>query len=116
MDDEDREGLLQGTLEVQCGEPSRGYPTRRGLALADLVAIDQENVGAGAAQLACDGEPGEARSADEHIAVAVQRRALGAALGRAPGHVLSMIRGSRYPPKATDAASHRQPHSRDRRQ
>ena len=38
-----------------------------GLALADLVAVDDQHVGAGAGQLARDREPGEAGAADQHV-------------------------------------------------
>src|SRR5262249_59232827 len=55
----------------------------RGLALADLVAVDDENVGARPGQLARDGESGEAGTADEDVAVAIERRA-----------VLTALRGS----------------------
>ena len=50
-------------------------------ALADLVAIDDEHVGAGARQLARDGEPRERRAADEDV-------------------------GARHRPSAARAASH----------
>jgi hypothetical protein len=98
MDDQHRERLLQGALDIHRGQPARGDPAGGRLALADLVAIEHQHLGADAAQLARDGEPREARPADEHVAVTLQRGALRAPLGRARGHLLSMIRGSRYPP------------------
>ena len=58
----------------------------RGLALADLVAVDDQHARAGAGQLARDGEPREARAADEHVAVALQAGALRAPLRRSNRH------------------------------
>ena len=57
-----------------------------GLALADLVAVDEQHVGAAAGQLAGNGQPGEAGAADEHVVRAVDRRALVAALGLPARH------------------------------
>ena len=44
-----------------------GAAQARRRALADLVAVDHEHVGAAAGQLARDREPGEARAADQHV-------------------------------------------------
>ena len=62
-------------------QPWRGGRAGRGGALADLVAVDDEHVGAGARQLARDGEPRERRAADEDV-------------------------GARHRPSAARAASH----------
>ena len=51
-----------------------------GLALADLVAVDDQHVGAGAGQLARHGQPGEAGAADQHV---VARRSAACARRRA---------------------------------
>src|SRR5581483_3425199 len=58
----------------------------RRLALSYLVAIDHENVGATARELARHGQTGEARAADQNIAVPVERRARVAAFGRPCWH------------------------------
>ena len=87
MDDELSERLLERLLEPQGVQPPRGDAARRRLALADLVAVDHQHLGAGPGELPGDGEAREAGSADQDIAVAVQRRSLLAALGRSTGHV-----------------------------
>ena len=56
-------------------QPRRRRGAGRGGALADLVAVDHEHVGAGAGQLAGDGQPGEARAADQHVGARVARAA-----------------------------------------
>ena len=55
--------------------PSASQPHGRdaaggGLALADLVAIEDQDVGPGARELAGDRQPGEAGAADEDVVVA----------------------------------------------
>ena len=74
VDDELAEGLLERLLEPQRVEPAGRDPARRGLPLADLVAVDDEHVGAAAGQLARDRQAGEAGAADQHVAVAIERR------------------------------------------
>jgi hypothetical protein len=86
VDDELVEGLLQRLGELQRLQPAGRDRAGGGLALADLVAIDHHDVGAAARQLACDREPGEARAADEHVAVAVQGGARVSALGGPTWH------------------------------
>ncbi len=59
-------------LPDRAGQPERLEPrqrrrARRRGALADLVAVDQQDVGAAAGELARDGQPGEARAAHEHV-------------------------------------------------
>ena len=91
MKDELAERLPQGTLQVERLEPAGRNPTRGGLPLADLVAIDQQNVGAAASQFARHREPGEARAADQNVAIARERGPLDAPLGRSPWHCERMI-------------------------
>ena len=83
MDHQLAEGLLRGLLQGERVQPGGRDPARRGLPLADLVAVDHQHVGAAGGQLAGHGEPGEARAADQDVAVAIQRGAFLAALGRA---------------------------------
>ena len=71
--------------------PSAPQPLGRdaaggGLALADLVAVDDQHVGAGAGQLARDRQSGEAGAADQHVVAAVEGSALVAAFGRSDRH------------------------------
>jgi hypothetical protein len=56
------------------------------LALADLVAVDDQHARSAAAQLACHREPREARAAHENVEITVERGALGTALGGAHRH------------------------------
>ena len=53
-----------------------GRRAGRGLALADLVAVEDQHPGAGAGQLPCDRQPCEARTADHHVVVALEARSL----------------------------------------
>ena len=94
------ERLLQRFLEAQRVQPGSGNPARRGLPLADLVAVDHHHVGAGSGQLAGHRETREARSANQDIAVAAQGRALLTALGRSLRHKQVMIRGRLLTPCA----------------
>jgi hypothetical protein len=80
------ERLLEGLLQLERPQPGRRDAARRGLALADLVAIDDHHVGPTAGQLAGDSEPGEACSANQNVAIAIERRALVTALGGSPRH------------------------------
>ena len=73
--------------QLERRQPRGRDPAGRGLALADLVAVDHQHAGAGARELARDGEPGEARAADEHVAVALQAGALRAPLRRSNRHL-----------------------------
>ena len=81
--------LVEGLLDRPSGshrvEPVRGRGAGRGLALPDLVAIDDQDPGAGARQLACDREPRKARPADQHVAVVLQRCSLEPRLVRRVG-------------------------------
>ena len=86
VDDELGERLLQGLGEVQRGQPLRRDAAGRGLAFADLVAVDDQDVGAGGRELACDRQTSEAGAADEDVAVALKGGALLAALGGSSGH------------------------------
>jgi len=84
-----RELLADRPLDAHRVQPwgRRGAGARG--AFADLVAVDDEHVGAGAGELARHREAGEARPADQHVGtrgVGRQRRALGAAEGGAAAH------------------------------
>ena len=88
------EGHALELLADRAADAHRLQPRRRdragaGLALADLVAVDDEHVGAAARQLAGDREPGEAGAADQHVGALGERRALLAAQGRAARHRFS---------------------------
>ena len=52
VDDELAERLLERVLQAASPQPAGRDPARRGLALADLVAVDHHHVGAAAGQLA----------------------------------------------------------------
>ena len=80
------EALALGVHQPQPPQPLGRDAAGGGLALADLVAVDDQHVGAGARQLACDRQPGEAGAADEDVVLAVQGRALVAALGGSDRH------------------------------
>ncbi len=86
------EGHARELLADRARDAHRTQPRRRrgaggGGALADLVAVEDQHVGAGAGQLARDGQPGEARAADQHVgARALQRSALRPAQRGAAGH------------------------------
>ena len=80
------EGLANRALQAQVHEPVGGSGAGGGLALADLVAIEDEHPRARARELARHGEPGEARAADQHVALPAQTGALGASLGRSDRH------------------------------
>ena len=89
-------------LQAQRLEPRHRRRTRRGRVLADLVAIEHEDVGAGARELARDGEAGEAGAADEHVGALAVERLLGpplttrTAAGRRPARGAgSLCRGRR---------------------
>ena len=84
--DQGVEALALGRHQPQPPQPLGRDPAGGGLALADLVAVDDEDVCSGAGELACDGEAGEAGAADEDVALAVQRRTLVAALGGSDRH------------------------------
>jgi hypothetical protein len=53
-------------------KPCSRDPACGRLALADLVPVDHEHIGAGARQLAGHSEASEARSTHENVAIAVQ--------------------------------------------
>ena len=86
VDDEVRERLLDGVHQVEVLEPLRRRGARARLALADLVAVDHQHPRAAAMQLARDGQPGEARAADQHVVVPAQRGALVTALRGSDRH------------------------------
>ena len=78
--------LPDRALDAHRVQPRRRRRAGGRRALADLVAVDHEHVGAAAGQLARHREAGEARAADQHVGALVERRALGAAQRRAAGH------------------------------
>ncbi len=86
VDDELAEGLLAGGEEVERLEPEGGDPAGRGLALTDLIAVDQHHLGSGAGELPGHGQASEAGSADQHVAVGRELRALRASLGGSDRH------------------------------
>ena len=86
VDDQLAEGLLQRLLQPEGTEPRGRDPAGRGLTLADLVAIDDQDVGPAAGQLPGHGQTGEAGPADENVTVALQRCAVGSALGGSLWH------------------------------
>src|SRR4029079_19568109 len=73
--------LPRGPVHATRREPLGGRRARRGLALADLISIEDHHPGPGIGELAGDREAGEARTAEEDIGVAAHRRPLLAALG-----------------------------------
>ena len=86
---------------------SVGIAAGRGLALADLVAVDHQHARARARELARHGQPGEARAADQDVAVAARaecdrRRAWSpAARVRGIGAARPTLRAGRcLPPRA----------------
>ena len=86
------EGLAMRGLELEHGQPLGGHRARRRLPLADLVAVHDEDLRAAACELARDREPGEARAADENIAIVLQAGALGSPLRGPDRHLSPMIR------------------------
>src|SRR5215211_3613754 len=90
MDHEGVERLAHRPLEQESAQPAGRSRARRGLALADLVAVDHEHVGARGRELAGHGQPSEAGPADQHVGLAAERRALRATLGAASRHVTSL--------------------------
>ena len=87
------ERLEDRGLEPQVAQPPGRRGARGRLALADLVAVQDEDVGARGAQLARDREPGERGSADQDVVVAADGSALGAALRGSDGHLTARIIG-----------------------
>ena len=77
-----RSASIRPSASIHSGRDAAG----RGLPLADLVAIDEQHVGARAGQLAGHSEPGEARAADQHVVGAVQRGSLVASFGGSDRH------------------------------
>ncbi len=68
------EFLPRRALQAQRVQPPGRDAAGRGLSLADLVAVDHEDVGARAGQLARDRQSGEAGAADEHVVIAGERQ------------------------------------------
>ena len=58
----------------------------RRLALADLIAVDHQHASTAARKLTCNGEPGKARPADQHVIHPVQRSPLITAFCGSDGH------------------------------
>jgi len=67
VDDEGVEALTLRLHQPQLFQPAGGNPAGGGLALADLVAVDDQHVGAGAGQLPRDHQAGEARTAYKYV-------------------------------------------------
>ena len=67
VDDELVEALALRVHQPGDAQPVGRDAAGRGLPLADLVAVEEQDVGAGAGQLAGHREPGEAGAADQHV-------------------------------------------------
>ncbi len=70
------EALAQRAAQLQGVQPRGGNAARGGLALADLVAVDNQHPCATSRQLAGDREAREAGAAHQYIALALQAGAL----------------------------------------
>jgi hypothetical protein len=86
VDDEVAERLQDRRLEAHVRQPLGRRGAGRGLALADLVAVDDDHPRPAAPELARDREAREGRPADHHVVVAAERGTLGSSLRRANGH------------------------------
>src|SRR5436305_3400332 len=78
MIDEPVERLADRRLEAEVLQPVGGRGARAGLALADVVAVDDEHVGAAAGQLPRHREAPEAGPADQHVEAPGERCSLSA--------------------------------------
>ena len=94
VDEQGAERLPDRPLEAQAAQPLGRRRARGGLALPDLVAVEDQHARAGGAQLARDRQPGERRAADQDVELAGERCALGAALGGSDGHRKAGIIGN----------------------
>ena len=81
------EALALGVHQAERPQPVGRDPAGRGLALADLVAVEDQHVGAGAGQLAGDGQTGEAGAADQDVVAPAQRSPLVTTFRRPTGTV-----------------------------
>ena len=86
VDQQRVEALALGGHQPGGPQPVGRDAAGRGLALADLVAVDDQHRGAAARQLTRDREPGEAGAADQHVVGAGERNALVPAFGRPGRH------------------------------
>jgi hypothetical protein len=99
------EALALGLDQAHRPQPLGRDAAGGGLPLADLVAVDDQNVGTGAGKLACHGQSGEAGAADQDVATAVQRSPLVAPFGSSNWHrVDSAIIRRRVPDRHIDCA------------
>ena len=80
MDQQRVEALALGLEQAGGPQPVGRDPAGRGLALADLVAVDHHHRGAASGQLAGEDEAGEAGAADQDVVGSVERGPLLAAL------------------------------------
>jgi hypothetical protein len=78
--DQRLEALALGLHQAQPPQPLGRDAAGGGLALADLVAVDNQHVGPRTGQLAGDGKPREARAADQDVVRAVELSPLCATL------------------------------------
>ena len=87
--------LPDGALEPERADPGRGDRAGAGRPLADVVAIDDQHVGAARGERAGGGQAGEGGAADEHVgaAAAPQGRPLRAPQGRALRHGRTALEG-----------------------
>jgi len=95
------EALALAIHQAELPQPLGRDPAGRGLALADLVAIDDHHVGAGTRKLTCDRKSGEARPAYQDVVSSVEGSALLAALGRSNRHRLRFCHYSPPCPRPT---------------
>ena len=86
VDHERAELLAERAHEAHRAQPRGRDAAGRGLALADVVAVEEQDAGTGAGELAGDRQPGEARATDDDVVVAGEVGPVRAALGRAGGH------------------------------
>ena len=93
MDHEVGERLADGRPEAERVQPARGGGARRRGPLADLVAVEDQHARARSAQLAGDGQPGEAGPADQDVPLAAQPCALAPRLVLLVGIGLQPTRG-----------------------
>ncbi len=79
-------GLAQRARKRHRFQPTGGDPASRGLALADLIAIDHKHARPRVGQFARDGQPGEGSTADKYVAIALEGGAQLPALRRSNRH------------------------------
>ncbi len=84
------EEIAQAALFL--ASPAASFITGTPLPLTDLVAVDDEHVGAAAAQLTSSSQAGERGAADDDVCGRVERSSVRPALGRSYGHAAILER------------------------